>query len=626
MMKRKVITQAIWLISLVSLLTDLASEMLYPILPVYLQKVGFSIALIGVLEGVAEATAGLSKGYFGRLSDEWGKRLPFVRLGYTLGALSKPLLALSALPGWVFAVRTLERLGKGLRTAPRDALLADQSDRQSRGQVFGFHRSMDRLGGVLGPILALVYLYFFPGQYVTLFVLAFVPGLLSVALTFLLKEPELQPNSLVPAVAGQTAPTQNPSVFGFLRYWTESQPEYRRVVGGLLAFALFNSSDVFLLLKAKEAGLSDTTVVSLYIVYNLTYAVMAYPVGRLADRLGLRPTLLVGMGLFALVYEGMATASKLPLFAGLLGLYGLYAAATEGVAKAWISTICGPRQTATAIGTYVGLSSLCALVANSFAGWLWYQYGSSVTFAVTGAGTLAVIVYLVAIEARSGEVVPKKLRPASAGDGDVAAVSDRFADDELAEARPTVVLSRSAFWAILLLIAGLGVWTVYMSFLSLAGRANVTNAASPAAASASKAVRRTGPDRPSTRRTSREPAFASAIEAPRSQPVDLPAALKPAPAPNAPAKLRLVTRRPTRVGRARLRRSGVYAITSVYTRVYDQPDKRSRRRVLVNLGKKPVVSPLAERNGFFYVTYTVKKGNRVSGWLPKDKLRLVGRR
>ena len=391
-MKTKIITRPIWLLSLVSLFADLASEMLYPIMPVYLHSIGFSIALIGLLEGVAEATAGLSKGYFGHLSDQWGQRLPFVRLGYSLSALSKPMMALFSLPYWVFTARTLDRLGKGLRTGARDALLADHSLSRTRGQVFGFHRSMDTLGGVLGPVAALIYLYYFPGHYAPLFLLAFGPGLLSVGLTFLLTDRGTSQPVPVPKLTAP--PVRAASVFSFLHYWRVSPTDYRRVVGGLLVFALFNSSDIFLLLKVKEAGLDDTTVVGLYIFYNLIYALMAYPVGRVADRLGLKPTLLVGLGLFALVYQGMMAATHLPLFIGLFGLYGVGAAATEGIAKAWISTASGPKDTATAIGTYAGISSLCALVANSLAGWLWYAFGSAVTFGLTSAATLGVIIYL----------------------------------------------------------------------------------------------------------------------------------------------------------------------------------------------------------------------------------------
>ena len=627
-MKRKIITRAIWLLSLVSLLTDLASEMLYPIMPVYLQTVGFSVVLIGLLEGVAEATAGLSKSYFGRLSDDWGQRLPFVRLGYSLSALSKPLMALSVLPGWVFAVRTMERLGKGLRTAPRDALLADQSNLRTRGQVFGFHRSMDKLGGVLGPVAALIYLYYFPGRYVPLFLLAFIPGLVSTGLTFFLTD---QAPKQVRHPTG--APERPASVFAFMHYWKASPTEYRRVVGGLLAFALFNSSDVFLLLKAKEAGLSDTTVIGLYIFYNLMFAVMAYPVGRLADRLGLKPALLIGLGLFALVYEGMATASHLFVFVALLGLYGVYAAATEGIAKAWISTICGPRQTATAIGTYAGLSSLCALVANSLAGWLWFSFGSAVTFAVTGAATLAVIVYLVSIEGRSEH--PTALQEPQAVSGqDATGVVTEADDDWSVEKKPTVVMTRSAFVAMLLLIGSLGLWTVYMSFMTISITASSTASTGANARPSPKARPHLGPRRPTTDQTAADrPPKEILTRWPAGVPIPIPvtkptATTAPASSPGlaqAHPVAQAVRRTPVGTNRLRPREARLYSLASLYIHFYNKPDKRSRKKSLFNGWNKIKVAPLAEQNGFFYVIYTNKKGQKLSGWLSKKNLKLVSR-
>ena len=211
--------------------------MLYPILPIYLQSIGFSIVLIGVLEGFAEAMAGLSKGYFGKLSDNSGKRVPFVRLGYSLSALSKPLMAVFILPVWIFLLRSLDRLGKGIRTGARDAILSEEATPETKGKVFGFHRSMDTLGAVLGPGLALVYLYYYPENYKTLFYLAAIPGILAVLATFYLKEKRKVINTKNNKV----------SFFSFLNYWKESPKMYRKVVLGLLLFAIVNSSDVFLL-------------------------------------------------------------------------------------------------------------------------------------------------------------------------------------------------------------------------------------------------------------------------------------------------------------------------------------------------------------------------------------------
>ncbi len=184
----KYITRTIWTLSLVSLFTDTASEMLYPIMPIYLKTIGLSVVLIGILEGVAEATAGLSKGYFGKLSDNTGRRVPFVQIGYALSAISKPMMAIFVYPLWIFSARTLDRFGKGIRTGARDAILSDETTPKNKGKIFGFHRSMDTLGAVLGPSLALLYLYFYPQNYKMLFYIAFIPGVLAVTSTFFLKE------------------------------------------------------------------------------------------------------------------------------------------------------------------------------------------------------------------------------------------------------------------------------------------------------------------------------------------------------------------------------------------------------------------------------------------------------
>jgi MFS family permease len=162
---RSILTRTVLLVSFVSFFTDIASEMLYPVMPVYLQSIGFSVLLIGILEGMAEATAGLSKGYFGNYSDKLGSRVPFVRWGYTLSAISKPLMAVFTFPLWVFFARTLDRLGKGVRTGARDAILSDESTKENKGKVFGFHRALDTAGAAIGPLAALVFLYYYPAQY-----------------------------------------------------------------------------------------------------------------------------------------------------------------------------------------------------------------------------------------------------------------------------------------------------------------------------------------------------------------------------------------------------------------------------------------------------------------------------
>lgn len=383
----KYITRTIWILSLVSLFTDTASEMLYPIMPIYLKEIGFSVLLIGILEGIAEATAGLSKGYFGKRSDLSGKRVPFVQAGYAFSAISKPMMAVFTFPLWIFFARTIDRFGKGIRTGARDAILSDEATPQTKGKVFGFHRSMDTFGAVLGPSLALVYLYYYPQDYKTLFFIAFIPGLLAVISSFGLKD-NSKPH--------QSSKVRTP-FFSFLKYWKTSTPQYRKLVIGLLIFTLFNSSDVFLLLQAKQSGMDDTMVIGVYIFYNLIYALFAFPIGILADKIGLKTIFVTGLSLFAVVYFGMSVNTNQYLFFGLFFLYGIYASATEGISKAWISNITDKRDTATAIGTFTGLQSICTMLASSITGLIWYSLGAKVAFMLTAGVTVIVIIYFLTV-------------------------------------------------------------------------------------------------------------------------------------------------------------------------------------------------------------------------------------
>lgn len=379
------ISRTVWILSLVSLLTDMASEMLYPVMPVYLKSIGFSVVLIGILEGLAEATAGLSKGYFGRLSDAWGKRAPFVQTGYALSAVSKPLMALFVFPLWVFFARTIDRLGKGIRTGARDAILSGEATPKTKGRVFGFHRSMDTLGAVAGPLLALVFLHFYPEDYKTLFLLAFLPGALAVFSSFLLRDKTGEP----------VREAKRVTFFSFLHFWKTGPAAYRRVAGGLLAFALFNSSDVFLLLRAKETGLGDTAVIGVYIFYNLVYALFSFPLGVLADKLGLKRMFIAGLLVFSAVYVGMGMNPGLNGIILLFFLYGIYAAATEGISKAWISNLIDKRDAATAIGTYAAFQSICAMLASALAGLIWYRWGAAAMFLTAGGGAMLVVLYFI---------------------------------------------------------------------------------------------------------------------------------------------------------------------------------------------------------------------------------------
>lgn len=355
-------------------------------MPMYLTSIGFSVLLIGILEGIAEATAGLSKGYFGNLSDSLGKRKQFVQIGYSLSAVSKPMMAIYTFPLWIFSARTLDRLGKGIRTGARDAMLSVETTPEFKGRIFGFHRAFDTIGAALGPIGALIFLSFFPGEYRTLFIIALIPGALAVATTFLIRE-----KSVSSETTNKRTPVPGP--FTFLSYWRNAPRDFRMLVIGLLAFTILNSSDVFLLLMMRNHGASDQQVITIYIFYNLVYAFASYPMGALGDRIGLRKILIIGLFLFAVVYGGIIFVSSPWLLAILFFIYGLYAAATEGISKAWISNIVPNAQVATAIGFYTGLQSICTLIASSFAGWLWYTYSPAATFGISSVGSFLIIIY-----------------------------------------------------------------------------------------------------------------------------------------------------------------------------------------------------------------------------------------
>jgi len=380
----KNISKTVILLSLVSLFTDISSEMLYPVMPLFLTSIGFGALFIGILEGIAEATAGFSKGFFGRLSDSRQRRAPFIQAGYTLSAFSKPMMALILNPLWILLSRTLDRTGKGLRTGARDALISSESIKENKGRVFGFHRAADTLGAAIGPVLALIYLHFYPENYRELFFIAFIPAAIGLIFTFLIKDKKNERASI----------KTKTSFFSFLKYWKKSDANYRKLVGGLLAFALVNSSDAFLLLFAMHKGLSDSQVIAAYIFYNLVYAVSSYPAGMAADRIGLKKVFIVGLYLFSFTYFGMVIAQGTEAIYAMFFIYGIYAASTEGVSKAWLTNIAAKEDAATAIGFYTGWQSIFALSASVLAGALWAIAGAEVTFVFSSVAALFVCLFL----------------------------------------------------------------------------------------------------------------------------------------------------------------------------------------------------------------------------------------
>lgn len=382
------ITRPIWLLSLVSLFSDITSEMIYPIMPIYLQSIGFSILWIGILEGIAEAIAGLSQGYFGKASDLAGKRMPFVRLGYALTALSKPIIGVFRDPFLILLARSADRFGKGIRTGARDAILSTETTNSHKGRVFGFHRSMNTTGAVIGLLLALGYLYYHPGDYQALFLISAIPAIISVALSFFITDSQVHLSKPNPEI----------SAFTFLSYWSKSSNEYKKVVIGLLAFTLFNASDFFLLLKMKQDGLDDISIISIYIFYNLVYAVTALPLGILADRIGLKAMLIIGLCAYAILYFGMALMSGGTPFFFFFFAYGIYSSATEGISKAWISNTCESQDLGTALGTFLGFQSITLMIASILTGILWSMIGASTTFLIVGSITTLLIFYFITLK------------------------------------------------------------------------------------------------------------------------------------------------------------------------------------------------------------------------------------
>lgn len=374
-MKSK-ISKQVFVLGMVSLFTDIASEMLYPVTPIFLTTVlGSSMALVGVIEGIAEVTAGLLKGYFGNLSDKVGKRSTFVVIGYGISALVKPLPGIFQNIQTVLISRVSDRVGKGIRTAPRDALLASYSDGNS-GAVFGFHRGMDTLGAAIGPVVALILLNFYPNNFPLIFLIAFIPSVVAVFFTLLVKD---KPNSV-----------KAKSKKNYLEFWKSAPKEYKRILFLTTTFSLVNSSDVFLILKSQNISKSSSLAILGYVFYNLIYAAASYPLGGLSDKLGKQKVFSFGLIIFSAVYFGFAFIDNINFIWILFAFYGIYAASTEGVSKAWISDLIPNEQRGSAIGLLTMLSSFAIMFGSFLTGILWDKFGSQIPFLISAIISLII--------------------------------------------------------------------------------------------------------------------------------------------------------------------------------------------------------------------------------------------
>lgn len=358
----------------VSFAQDTASEMLYPVLPVFVTTVlGAPPGVVGLIEGVAEATASVTKAASGHLSDR-RRRRPFVTAGYSMSTLGKLLIALAATWPIVLVARFTDRLGKGIRTSPRDALIADVTPTSDRGRAYGFHRAVDTAGAVVGPLLGLGLYHLLGEQLRPLFLIAVIPAVASVALIALVHErPRPLATDQVPRVRWRDQHFDR-------RYW--------RTLVFLTTFGLVNFADALLILRAKELGFSVSAIFIVYALYNAVYASLSYPAGTLSDRVPRDRLYAAGLSIFAITYLGLGLATSTLWVWVLLPLYGAYTALTDGVSRAWIVDLAPTDHTGAALGVMQATTGVASLIAGIWAGLTWGDTGRTPLLIAGGIAAL----------------------------------------------------------------------------------------------------------------------------------------------------------------------------------------------------------------------------------------------
>ena len=382
------IPPAIWALGFVSLLMDISSELIHSLLPVFMvASLGASMFTVGLIEGVAEATALIVKVFSGALSDYWGKRKPLAVMGYGLGAISKPLFALASTVDFVLTARLLDRIGKGIRGAPRDALVADIAPPDLRGAAFGLRQSLDTVGAFLGPLLAMGLMILWANDFRAVFWVAVIPAFLAVALLFIgVQEPEKpQGTKRVNPIQRKNLKRLSPA------YW------WVVAIGGVFTLARF--SEAFLVLRAHQGGLPMAFTPLVLIVMNVVYAASAYPFGKLADSMS--HTRLLAIGLVVLIAADCALAYSNHWISMSMGivLWGLHLGLTQGLLATMVADTAPEDLRGTAYGFFNLVSGIALLVASALAGLIWDRLGASFTFL---AGTLFCIIALIMIAAVSG--------------------------------------------------------------------------------------------------------------------------------------------------------------------------------------------------------------------------------
>ena len=373
-------------LSVVSFFTDISSEMLYPIVPIFLTSVlGAPMSVLGLIEGAAESAASILKAFSGWLSDRIAKRQPFVVWGYSLSSFAKPLLFFAYSWPLVLVSRLLDRVGKGLRTSARDAMIVDATDAPYRGKAFGFHRAMDTLGACIGPLIAILLLTALKENIRMVFLIAFIPAVLAVlTLIFFLKE-------VPPAhVNNKNYLRSNLHVFS---------PDFKAFLFASAIFAIGNSSDAFLIMRAKGLGLSVTMVILAYVLYNISYSALSVPFGAISDKMPRKNVMILGYAVFALVYVGFAMITHSAMIWPLFFVYGFYIAKTDGVGKALVSDMVPKEYVGTAMGLYHFVLGIFAFFASLIAGLLWTHIGAPAPF-YYGAAMSAVSCFIFAFLVR----------------------------------------------------------------------------------------------------------------------------------------------------------------------------------------------------------------------------------
>lgn len=395
------IPRPVWFLGFTSLFTDAATEIIYPLLPVYLRQVlGASATSLGIIEGVAEGVNSLLKLISGWLADRRTRRRPLVIIGYAISSAARPLIALTTVWQQVLLIRALDRTGKGIRGAPRDAMLARFASASSRGRIFGFHRAMDHTGAIVGPLIATIFLFFFPSEYRTLFLLTAIPGAAAVAMLFWVQESDADIRSEPPAAQSKERGSQDRSLSDSPHIQSHDRAplpgRLYAVLGIILLFSLGNSADAFLLLRLTDALGSGVYIPLLWSGLHVVKASLSTWGGGLSDGLGRKRVIVIGWAIYALVYLGFATATSAVAFIAWFLFYGVYFALAEGAEKALVADLTPPARHGAAFGLYNAALGVGTLAASVAFGFFYDRFGAPIAFGA-GAALAAVAALLLVV-------------------------------------------------------------------------------------------------------------------------------------------------------------------------------------------------------------------------------------